>query len=102
MDVDRLCVYGTSDDLIELDGYYREEFNAYGSEKTVLAFSDGTLLNVRYNDDWRIDVKHKGPLFSSILRVEDNEDDEDCYSDRAFFLPGITWVVLGSDWRLVK
>lgn len=53
-------IYGASDDLIELEGQIREEFNHYGSgddsKAAILAFSDGTLLEVEYDDDgiWRI------------------------------------------------
>lgn len=52
-------ITGASDDLIELDGQIREEFSHYGyddDQGCLLAFSDGTLLSIKYDDDgiWRI------------------------------------------------
>lgn len=51
-------VYGASDDLIEIEGDIREEFNwiADDGESRLLAFSDGTLLRVSYDKDgiWRL------------------------------------------------
>lgn len=53
-----LIIYGASDDLIEIEGFIREEFNAWlehPMSSTYLAISDGTLLRVRYDEDgiWR-------------------------------------------------
>jgi hypothetical protein len=52
-------IYGASDDLIELDGDIREEF---GTGEGVLLFSDGTMLEVRYNSmgQWKISVLQTG------------------------------------------
>lgn len=52
-------ITGASDDLIELDGQIREEFNYYTRNEeggALLAFSDGTLLSIKYDNDgiWRI------------------------------------------------
>lgn len=49
-------IYGASDDLIELDGEISEEFSHTGEEPALLAFGDGTLLEVAYDKDgiWRI------------------------------------------------
>lgn len=55
-------IYGASDDLIELRGQIDEEFNGghYDDDDPnaadILAFSDGTLLEVKYDSDgiWRI------------------------------------------------
>ncbi len=52
-----VIVYGASDDLIEVEGAIREEFTANrDGEANLLAFSDGTLLEVTYTDAgiWRI------------------------------------------------
>jgi len=97
-----LHVYGASDDLIELDGYFSEEFSAYCDDSAKwLAFSDGTVLTVRYDGDWRFDVKVKGPLYVETMRVEDNLD-EDCYTDHVYFAQGILWVALIDQWYEVK
>jgi hypothetical protein len=49
-------VYGASDDLIEVEGPFTEEFGADSDEGQILAFSDGTLLELKYDNDglWRI------------------------------------------------
>lgn len=45
-------IYGASDDLIEIDGDIREEFNHYNEDDPFyLAFSDGTALSINYNND---------------------------------------------------
>lgn len=50
------AIYGASDDLIEIEGVISEEFNHYDESPALLAFSDGTLLEIEYDDDgiWRI------------------------------------------------
>lgn len=53
-----ILIYGASDDLVEVEGAIREEFS-YGddeAEHDLLAFSDGTLLSIKYANDgcWRI------------------------------------------------
>lgn len=59
-------IYGASDDLIELEGQITEEFNHcdnYGEHvMAILAFSDGTLLEVDYDKDgiWRIKTLAQG------------------------------------------
>ena len=49
-------ITGASDDLIELKGQITEEFSHNSYEVAILAFSDGTLLEVTYDNDgiWRI------------------------------------------------
>jgi hypothetical protein len=53
-----ITIYGASDDLIEVEGDIREEFNVYPENDTryLIAISDGTLLKMWYDDDgiWRI------------------------------------------------
>lgn len=50
-------ITGASDDLIEIEGVISEEFNWYpkDGERGYLAISDGTLMEVRYDNDgiWR-------------------------------------------------
>jgi len=53
-------IYGSSDDLIELEGLITEEFNhspgwsTQDQQDAILAFSDGTLLQMHYDGLWRI------------------------------------------------
>ena len=87
-------IYGASDDLIELDGGIREELNPLDSERPdLLAFSDGTVLRIRYDDEgcWRIERIIEG---SAPYRHKPATDPDDDYSDRAE-LDGVLWVVHG-------
>jgi hypothetical protein len=91
-----VTIYGASDDLIELEGDIREEFNALDlDDGALLAFSDGTVLRIGYSDNgvWRI-----SPVVSvgHVSIDQAPEDDEDNYSDRAILTGPIKWVVFGS------
>lgn len=90
-------VYGASDDLIEFDGELRGEIGCYGSGDdehplgVLVAFSDGTILAVRYGKPanggvWAIDVLRQGDLFDRIEVC--NDEDADPYSDQVFFKAG--------------
>ena len=90
-------VYGTSDDLIELEGDLNGEVSHYGTGDeeyalgVLMAFSDGTILAVRYGNPaagavWAIDVLHKGELFDRLEICNDEEADP--YSDQVFFKDG--------------
>lgn len=90
-------VYGASDDLIEFVGELSGEIGYYGSGDVgqglgaIVAFSDGTILAVRYGKPvdggvWALDVLRQGELFDR--REECNDSDADPYSDQIFFKPG--------------
>lgn len=98
-------VYGASDDLIEVDGQIREEFNVI-DEPRYLAFSDGTVLRIEYTSDgcWAVDQRAKGSC--TIEKVHDATDDDDeprrpdgtpTYSDVVVLTGDISWVVCGAD-----
>jgi hypothetical protein len=94
-----ITVYGASDDLIEVDGDISEEFSYhdYDGDGDLLAFSDGTVLRVRFGDSgvWRITPVVRGTADLEIVQApEGDEDDEDARTDRAT-LSGATWVVQG-------
>lgn len=91
-----LTVTGASDDLIEIDGCIREEFNLHDDENgDLLVFSDGTVLRIHYSAQgiWRISVVWKGTATVTIEQAPEN--DEDNYSDRATFDQDVAWVVHG-------
>jgi hypothetical protein len=96
--VNELIIYGASDDLIEIEGYIREEFNAYLNEESeglILAVSDGTLLRVRYDEDgiWRFTPVVVG---SSSVDIKHGQDDR-AHTDRVTLTgDDLSWVVLGS------
>lgn len=93
-----VTIYGRSDDLIEVDGDIREEWSPeHDDQPTFLAFSDGTVLSVRYGEHdacWRIALVHKGS--AEFKKTEGTEDDGGDYSDRVTLTGDIRWVVLGS------
>lgn len=85
-------VYGSSDDLIEVEGDVAGELC---QERATLTFSDGTKLKVKYgkpedNSVWYIRVLHVGRLFDRIDPCFDGE--AKIYSDQAYFHDGITSV----------
>lgn len=93
----KLIITGSSDDLIEIEGEFREEFNVYTDDQKdgfLLAVSDGTLLNINYDQDgiWRIKrLKSGGATFNKV------EGDVERDTNDVVTLEGdpLKWVVLG-------
>lgn len=95
-----VTVYGSSDDLIEVEGDITEEYGHYSpdeSEAVLLAFSDGTVLRVIYGDNgvWRITPECRGS--AEYCKDEAPADDEDNYSDRVTLKGDVRWVVFGKE-----
>lgn len=98
-----ITVYGTSDDLIQVEGDIDEEFYYAGLAKAtdyggdLLAFSNGTILRIRIDASgvWRITPIMQGSGLTDIDLAP--EDDESNYSDRAT-LSDAVWVVHGIGW----
>lgn len=92
----QITIYGASDDLIEIDGDINEEFNVLGKEKSILAFSNGTVLRMEYGDDgtWQIRPLVVTEEFEFHPAVS---ADDDNYSDTVVMRGDIKWVVLGSE-----
>jgi hypothetical protein len=88
-----VTVYGASDDLVEVEGDIVEEFDV-GSQGNdcFLAFSDGTVLSVRYDGFWRI---HRLAIGSARCVKRDGTDEDTDYSDRVTLTGDIRWVVCG-------
>jgi len=100
-----LKVTGHSDDLIELDSIgddptgLNDEISHSSSNPLFLAFSDGTVLKMKFDDDdgiWRIAIVYKGTLFMEKIEGIISEDQDDV----VHFEKGIKWCVSGQD--LVK
>jgi hypothetical protein len=91
-------IYGASDDLIEIDGDLSEEFGAYDSDPVYLGFSDGTLLNIRYDNDgnWRIVIAARG-AGTEVKVTAAMDRHEGCYSDEAVLIGDLRWVVKGTE-----
>lgn len=90
-----ITVYGSSDDLIEIEGDVVEEFAlGMNGDGELLAFSNGVLLRISYTNDgvWRV-----SPLAGTdkVTVVQAPADDEDNYSDRATIEGDVTWVLQG-------
>lgn len=96
-----ITVTGASDDLIEVDGAIREEFNARdtdrGGDGNLLAFSDGTVLHIDYTRAgvWRIAPLARGTATLTIDQCSGDEDD-DRYTDVATLAGDVRWVVHGN------
>lgn len=88
-------ITGASDDLIEIEGELSEEFNAYDCTDALLSVSDGTLLQVDYDDDgiWRFKIRFKGTCYSHHVSgsVEDDTNDE------VHFNKGLKWIMFSSE-----
>lgn len=68
----KLIVYGSSDDLIEVDGDVRDEFNG---DAGLLTISDGTVLHIEYvGGVWEIEVQEAGTL-TLVKHPPVSEDD---------------------------
>lgn len=104
----KTTIYGTSDDLIEIEGDVSGEVMCYGTgdrEKGVLVIcSDGTLLELKYGKNnmgiWGITLIKKGSLLMKIKQCDD--EDADIYSDVAYFANGLKWAYAATgDWERV-
>lgn len=91
-----ITVFGHSDDLIEIEGDLREEFTYKEHDNNYLAFSDGTLLDIQYNDEgiWRI---HKLAQGDAVCVLSQGTDSQSDYTDRMVLQgEGLSrWVVHG-------
>lgn len=90
-----ITIYGCSDDLVEIEGSIDAEFTAFEG-LNLLAFSDGTLVEVTYTNSgiWRVNTIHKSPTVG-VVKVEAAADayESDNYSDRMTLTGEISWVV---------
>lgn len=100
-------VYGCSDDLVEIEGDVRAEFDALLEEDTkglLLSFSDGTVLAMKYCLNfpgvWGARVYNKGSLFKEVEVCTDSE--AKVYSDVVSFWPGITNCWAAKEWESAK
>jgi len=86
-------IYGASDDLIEIEGDLKEEFNHYSDEPVLIAVSEGTLLRVVYDGDgiWRITKVTGGSATMEKIEGDVEKDTNDVVT-----LSGVDfkWVVM--------
>lgn len=94
----KVTLSGASDDLIEVDGDLREEFDYLAGDEeagSYVGFSDGTVLKTRLDQDgiWRITPVVRG---SAELKVDQAAvDDEVCYTDVATLDGDVRWAMHG-------
>jgi hypothetical protein len=101
-------IYGASDDLLEFEGDIYGEVGYYGSsleDPIKVSISDGTELNMYYDDSglWKIKVLNQGSHFESL--VEATDPDSDQYSDLLTLKSGLLTAryKVGSErWKSVK
>lgn len=99
-------IYGSSDDLIEVEGDVRGESNVYnsGDDPVLIVCSDGTVLECRYGKAglaiWGFYVVKSGSLFQRV--VECTREEEDPYSDVVYFRDGLSFVYVATEWERVK
>lgn len=97
----KITIYGASDDLVEVEGDIREEFN-YPYDENIpqyLAFSEGTVLSIFYSNKgiWEIRRVVIGDAKYSKKEAVDNSIDDE-YSDIATLEnDDIQWVVFGRE-----
>jgi hypothetical protein len=96
----QLIIYGTSDDLIEVEGAIDEEFPApqQGDETGgYVAISDGTLLSITYTNVgfWKISVISLGGQTALIMAKATDLDND--YSDKVILNGDFSWVLMGTD-----
>ena len=87
----QVTIYGVSDDLVEVEGDLREEFQIYRAGQ--LLFSDGTELQIEYTSEviWRITYEKPLPFCKMISHfATDGTKDE--YSDRLVIEGDFRWV----------
>jgi hypothetical protein len=101
MNKGQTVIYGASDDLIEIEGAFSEELGGYDFDG-YLACSDGTLLRVKYEGEWRFTRVRAGTIESKIIPSvgDDNSHEGEysrltSYSDIVVFDGKLTWVLQG-------
>ena len=98
-------IYGASDDLIEIEGDIREELTYNeNAENNYLAFSDGTVVSIFYDNDgvWRITPTIIGRAkYQKTFEAVSGDDER--YSDEVV-LEGedIQWVIHGEEIAISK
>lgn len=94
-----VCIYGHSDDLIEVeelvthevDVTLESEFDRYSEGQINLQFDSGTIINVSYTDEgtWRVTPVHiaESDHIERFYQLPENHDeDKDGYTDKLYLL----------------
>jgi len=80
-----ITIYGASDDLVEVDGPFGDEFGCYNQAMT-LSFDDGTRVRAAYSEAgdgcWRVEVVALGEGAEVVEHFKATDSDGKEYSDR--------------------
>lgn len=88
-----ITVSGASDDIIAIDGDIVEEFYLSDEDEgDLLAFSDGTVLRIKFSGPWRITPVARG---TAALVIEQADEDKEEGTDRATLTGDVRCVVHG-------
>lgn len=99
-------LYGSSDDIVEIEGAVCDEYGNYDDAKKAIQFSvsDGTSGTIKYNGEWKIDLITKGKKFLEIISSVGDEgthtgeaENCTCFSDVLILNNGIEWVKVGNE-----
>jgi len=83
-----ITIYGHSDDLIEIEGDIREEFNIYNTDGYLLT-STGVMIKVRYDGEWFFNVVKEGK--NTYVRVKPIEEGK--YTETVLIdSPDVKWI----------
>jgi hypothetical protein len=68
MEKTHTIIYGSSDDLVEIEGQIEGEYGNYTLAKRGIPFecSDETKGVILYDGDWKITVEKEGSLFQEL------------------------------------
>lgn len=101
----QIVLYGSSDDLVEVEGAVGEEFNGYSKDDDhvfYLAVSDGSAFSVKYDGCWRFRRIAAGSAKMTKVDADENDktgsraDGKPWYSDIVTLTgDNLTWVILG-------
>ena len=101
MEKTHTIIYGSSDDLVEIEGQGEGEYGNYTLAKRGIPFecSDETKGTLFYDGDWKITIENEGSLFQE-LRPNVGDDGKHIglafkctsYSDVLILKDGILWV----------
>lgn len=75
-----LTVYGASDDLVEVEGYIEDEFEAYGPTTLIVTAPDGARIAITaefdgpgpmrdVGDGWVLSIHHADPEWTYPVRL---------------------------------
>lgn len=95
-----IVITGGGDDIIEVAGDLDEEFTYQDeAEGDLIAFSDGTLIRVRFDNEgsWRITPIAYG---KATLTIEQTVGDGG--TDRAVLVGAVNWVIQATAYHRVK